>query len=66
MQALGLVPMVTGATTRLMNSALPDSPVVAPRPPSSVRLRFAWILHRVADRVARSDDPSLRYDGQWA
>jgi hypothetical protein len=66
MQALGLVPTVTGATTRLMNSALPDSPVVVPRPPGRMRLRTARILHQVADRVARTDHPAVRHREQMA
>ena len=66
MHALGMVPLVTGRTTRLMHSALPDSPVVAPRPPNRVRLHTASILRRAADRLAGTDDLPAGYRGRWA
>jgi hypothetical protein len=65
-QALGLVPLVTGATTRLMNSALPDAPVVVARSPGPVRMHTACILREVADRLARTDDPIVRHREHWA
>ncbi len=67
MQALALVPVVTGTSTRLMNSALPDSPVVLPQGPGRVRLLTARILHRLACRIAGGDDSHLRIPArQWA
>jgi hypothetical protein len=51
MQALGLVPLVKGAHTRLMRSALPGSPVVPDRPPGRLRVLAARSLRRLATRL---------------
>jgi hypothetical protein len=56
MQALALVPVVKGATTRLMDSALPDSPVVAAPKPGRSRRLTARLLHRLANRLG-GDEP---------
>lgn len=51
MQELGLIPLVNGDATRVMQSALPDSPIVADRPPGRLRQRTAGALHRLAFRL---------------
>lgn len=53
MQELILVQLATAAHVRLMNSALPDSPVVVQRPPGRARLAAAAALHRLAARLDR-------------
>jgi hypothetical protein len=53
MQELPLIPLVKGAGTRLMHSALPCSPVVRDRPPGRLRLLTAGVLHRLATRLDR-------------
>jgi hypothetical protein len=53
MQELPMIPLVKGAGTRLMHSALPCSPVVADRPPGRLRLLIAGVLHRLAARLDR-------------
>ena len=51
MQELPLIPLVKGASTRLMHSALPCSPTVPERPPGRLQLRIARLLHRLATRL---------------
>jgi hypothetical protein len=51
MQELPLIPLVKGAGTRLMHSALPCSPAVLDRPPGRLRLTVAGMLHRLATRL---------------
>jgi len=53
MQALPMIPLVKGAHTRLMRSALPDSPVVPDRPPGRLRLLTAKTLRWLATRLDR-------------
>jgi hypothetical protein len=53
MQQLPMIPLVEGAHTRLMHSALPCSPVVPDRPPGRLRLLTAGALHRLAARLDR-------------
>jgi hypothetical protein len=53
MQELPLIPLVKGAGTRLMHSALPCSPVVPDRPPGRLRLLIAGVLRRLAARLDR-------------
>lgn len=48
-----MIPLVKGAGTRLMHSALPCSPVVPDRPPGRLRLLIAGVLHRLAARLDR-------------
>ena len=59
MQELGLTPLMNGAATSLSRSALPDSPVVADRPPGRLRLLAAGALHRLATRLDRGHPASL-------
>ena len=61
MQELALVPLVTATNVRLMNSALPDSPVAPQRPPGRARLAAAAALHRLATRLDPSSVPQPRY-----
>lgn len=53
MQELALIPLVKGADTRLMHSALPCNPAVPDRPPGRLRLLAAGVLHRLATRLDR-------------
>jgi hypothetical protein len=57
MQELALVPLVTASHVRSMSSALPDSPVVAQRPPGRARLAAAAALHRLATHLDPSSVP---------
>jgi hypothetical protein len=53
MTELPMIPLVKGANTRLMRSALPCSPVVPERPPGRLRLFGAETLRRLAARLDR-------------
>jgi hypothetical protein len=53
MHELPWLPLVQGADTRLMHSALPCSPTVLDRPPGRLRLLIAGVLHRLAGRLDR-------------
>ncbi|GGN12151.1 hypothetical protein FHR83_003543 [Actinoplanes campanulatus] len=53
MLELPMIPLVKGASTRLMRSALPCSPVVPVRPPGRLRLLAAGVLHRLATHLAQ-------------
>lgn len=53
MPEMAPIPLVKGAHTRLMQSALPCSPVVLDRPPGRLRLLTARVLHRLATRLDR-------------
>lgn len=53
MQELPMIPLVKGANTRLMRSALPCSPTVRYQPPGRLRLLAARVLHRLAARLAQ-------------
>jgi hypothetical protein len=53
MTELPMIPLVKGANTRLMISALPCSPVVPERPPGRLRLFGAEILRHLAARLDR-------------
>ena len=53
MQELPLIPLVKGAHTRLMHSALPCNPAVPDRPPGRLQLLIAQELHRLATRLDR-------------
>jgi len=55
--ALALITVVNGETRRLMNSALPDSPIVPVPPPSPRRQAAASLLRRLADRLAEPPRP---------
>jgi hypothetical protein len=61
MHHLGLIPLVNGAATRVIHSALPDSPVVPDRPPGRLRLLTAGALHRLAIRLDGGRPPQLNY-----
>jgi hypothetical protein len=61
MQELAIVPLVTAAHARTMNSALPDSPVIPERPPGRARLVAAAALHRLAARLDPGVVPQPRY-----
>jgi hypothetical protein len=51
MQELGMLPLINGDATRVIHSALPDSPIVPERPPGRLRLRAAAALHGLAARL---------------
>jgi hypothetical protein len=60
METLALTVVASGAISRRMTSALPDSPVVVPRAPSRRRLAVARLLRRLADRLAGPPRPGVR------
>ncbi|MEU8815412.1 hypothetical protein [Actinoplanes sp. NPDC048796] len=57
MQELALAPLVTGAGTSPMRSALPASPVVPERPPGRSRRATAAALRRLATHLDRGASP---------
>jgi hypothetical protein len=61
MEQLAMILLVNRANTGLINSALPNSPVVPDRPPGRVRLAVAAGLHRLASRLDGGAVPQWGY-----
>ena len=61
MPELAYVLLINRANTGLIDSALPDSPVVPARPPGRGRRLAATALHRLATRLNGGEVPQLGY-----